>query len=376
MTKTAKRIWGIVLICIVVFMILTKIITNVYSGVPWYEIPDGNAISSITYLSFYYMMIIGGIILIVSSIVSSKDKNINFNNNDTYSGNDMRSAANIKKNGLCVGAFVVSIFGFFMTTVIIVPIISIVTAILSAVGLHMAKTNRQTGTGLGKWGLTLSLAVTLGAISYCVLLGINGDALQSYSIDDYGISESVTQSAEPKESGETDSAVQNSKKEYIKGTIAETVFTSDFLGLSFTLPDGWVFKSNDEIADTFGDENMAEQCEFMAVNAFSNELVYVISEKLPSKNVTIEQCVEEIKSGFPDESTTLEPGDTTVMFQDKEYRKVVFSMNVNDVTVKSDIYVRKEADRVIEIIMQYRADDETNIEPARNAFNTYPSIAG
>lgn len=149
--------------------------------------------------------------------------------------------------------------------------------------------------------------------------------------------------------------------EPIRGTIADTVYKNDYLGLEFTRPDSWVYSTDDEIAQAMNigvekllGENFKEVLEnnpsiydMMVVDTISRSSINVGYENLSktmSTNITVEQYIAAVKKQF--ESIT----EMTVTFPDTydkvklgetEFTRVVCSTTASGVNMTQVYYLRK-----------------------------------
>ncbi|MCH5212136.1 MAG: hypothetical protein J1G06_03905 [Oscillospiraceae bacterium] len=161
----------------------------------------------------------------------------------------------------------------------------------------------------------------------------------------------------------------NTEKVFSKGILTSESYKSEFVGLRYSPPENWVMRTREEMEEQF--VGAEDQCEMGTINAITNESINVLVEKLPSKNMTIEQCVKAVENTFSGSGMILVSDDETVDFNGEEYRDLIFDMEFSGVVVKTEMYIRKENDRLIYLMMQYRDGNRANLEPALNAFSQY-----
>lgn len=160
-----------------------------------------------------------------------------------------------------------------------------------------------------------------------------------------------------------DEQPDDSKKapELSRGTIEGDVYTSEYLGLSFTKPESWVYSTDEEIAaamnlgvDMFLGENFKNALEnnpsiydMMVVDTITRSSINVGFENLSktfASNITVEQYVEALKTQlgsisamqvtFPEALATVKLGAT-------EFTKVDCSVTAQGVSMKQVYYLNK-----------------------------------
>lgn len=158
--------------------------------------------------------------------------------------------------------------------------------------------------------------------------------------------------------------------ELSRGTVAGDVYTSEYLGLSFTKPESWVYSTDEEIAaamnlgvDMFLSENFKNALEnnpsiydMMVVDTITRSSINVGFENLSktfASNITVEQYVEALKTQlgsisamqvtFPETLATVKLGAT-------EFTKVDCTVTVQGVSMKQVYYLNK-ADNFMRFII-------------------------
>ena len=381
MKKKTKIVWGIILLVLGIIAIIGRGAENIGNGRPWYVFADTDSQTRIG-LTLNFMLFVGGILLLIPTKETKKKDitppvfgqgtgncigvpNVTPNFAPNVSMNVPANDPPTKKNGLCIAAFVVGIIGCFSVGRIAVPVLSVTALILACIGMKQAHDQDQGGKGLGKWALTLSISAILGILCWLIMSGANliEPGSEKAEPDIYDklklIDTTKTQSDD----------IINKEKEYSKGIATSDSYESEFVGLRFTPPENWVMRTEDEMTELFGDG--AEECEMGVFNAVTNESVNLLVEKLQSKNMTIDQCVKAVENTFSGSGMTLASDDGTIDFNGEEYRNVIFDINQNGMTVKTELYLRKEGNRLIYLMLQYLDGNRANVEPALNAFSQY-----
>lgn len=152
--------------------------------------------------------------------------------------------------------------------------------------------------------------------------------------------------------------------ELSRGIIEGDVYTSEYLGITFTKPESWVYSTDEEIAaamnlgaDMFLGENFKNALEnnpsiydMMVVDIITRSNINVGFENLSktfATNITVEQYVQALKTqlanvtgvtvAFPESLETVKLGKT-------EFTKVDCTISVQGTSMKQ-VYYLKKADK-------------------------------
>lgn len=164
----------------------------------------------------------------------------------------------------------------------------------------------------------------------------------------------------------------DSKKvtELSRGTIEGDVYTSEYLGISFTKPESWVYSTDEEIAamvnlgvDMVLGENFKEALEnnptiydMMAVDIITRSSINVGFENLSktfATNITVEQYVQALKAQVANVSgmtVTFPESIETVKLGETEFTKVDCTVTVQGVSMKQ-VYYLKKVDKFMSFII-------------------------
>ena len=164
----------------------------------------------------------------------------------------------------------------------------------------------------------------------------------------------------------------NGKKEaeLSRGTIEGDVYTSEYLGVSFTKPESWIYSTDEEIAaamnlgvDAFFDENFKNALEnnpsiydMMVVDSITRSNINIGFENLSktfSTNITVEQYVQSIKKQLSNASgvtVTFPETFETVKLGKTEFTKVVCTVTVQGISMEQVYYLNK-ADKYMRFII-------------------------
>lgn len=107
------------------------------------------------------------------------------------------------------------------------------------------------------------------------------------------------------------------EKTYTKGNLTSTTYESEFIGIKYTVPDGWVLKSADEVADT--------NVEMEALN-MNGAYVMVYAEKLPTRNISEQRYLNITKEQMKKNSeanTTILDDEKIKIIAGEIYRAIV-----------------------------------------------------
>ena len=166
------------------------------------------------------------------------------------------------------------------------------------------------------------------------------------------------------------SACSKTTDTYVQGTVTDNGFESEWMNMKFTLPEGWVIASQEEMDEVLAtgedalngevdtDAAMEDSTyEMMTYAEAGLPSVSIMVEKLPSSKMTIEEYADVIKEGLNNSTGTYvweEPVAETVAGE--EYQNYSGSVELYGVTVKQDYIFRKLENRIIGIIITYTDD--------------------
>lgn len=160
---------------------------------------------------------------------------------------------------------------------------------------------------------------------------------------------------------------QEQKVEFSMGEWNNNVYTNNFLGLKFSLPQGWTYSSDEEIAEMMNlgiellndDQKAAAELSKLtsvyyiaANNPNTGDSVAVMSEK-PSMDVTTEFYINQLKSHLSTvESVNYEIGEISKeKVADREYDTIIATTNVSGIKVAQKYYVYKMDEYFVAIIV-------------------------
>lgn len=165
---------------------------------------------------------------------------------------------------------------------------------------------------------------------------------------------------------------------YQRGTRTDKEFTSEWLGLKYTLSEGMIMMTDEQMeqAMQIGSEHMYEDSktgqkmidyaklnsvyEMAATKADSGESVIITVEKM---NITLneDQYVEALKAQL--KKTTSTPIYEDVKKREVagiEFTDVTYSMTKNGVKLKQTMLIKKKDNRIIGIAITYRSEEAFN----------------
>ena len=170
------------------------------------------------------------------------------------------------------------------------------------------------------------------------------------------------------------------KVELSRGTVEGNVYKSEFLGLQFTKPEGWVYSTDEEIAFAMGLgkeflegdlkktlDNSASVYDMMVVDSITRTNMSIGFENLSksfSSNMTEKQYVDTLKSqlqGLSGMTVTFSDELTTVKLGEHDYTKAVATTVASGITMTQVYYLRKidnyMAFAIVTIVSGYTAED-------------------
>lgn len=152
-------------------------------------------------------------------------------------------------------------------------------------------------------------------------------------------------------------ATEEKKVEFSMGEWNDNVYTNEFLGLKFKLPEGWTYASDEEIADMMNlgteflndDQKVAAEVSkltsayYMVANdPNTGNNVSIISEK-PVMEVYTENYINQLKAQLSAvESINYEIGETSKeKIADREYDTLTASASMSGVKITQKYYIYK-----------------------------------
>lgn len=182
--------------------------------------------------------------------------------------------------------------------------------------------------------------------------------------------------------GSEDAAAATGK--YEKGTVTETGWESEFFGLRYTLPEGMVMSTEEELNEMMGlgQEVLSEDFselqlkyaeltsvyEMMSVADDQTTNVVVTVEKLMAK-MDVSSYIDALEQGLAKVSTisyTLVSDDETVKIGNSDFVKVSYQAETSGVSMYQDYYVTIVDDRAMALTLTYV--DESARDNVLNAF--------
>lgn len=194
------------------------------------------------------------------------------------------------------------------------------------------------------------------------------------------------QSSAPEESSTTEqssSVVEPEKKEYTAGVRTEKEYTSEWLGLKYTLSDSMVMATDEEILqymeagnemlyDEAGEvdyENLGVVYEMAAVDATTSENLSIVVEKLALSGMSEAQYMEAVKQTLAqvDNAEVTLGEESTCMVAGLEFRRIDYSMDLGGQTLMQTMLFRKMDDRMVGMTFTYL--EEASLEAMLSGFS-------
>ena len=195
----------------------------------------------------------------------------------------------------------------------------------------------------------------------------------------------TTNEAEKNESKDittTNEEEKNESKEFSMGEWKNNVYTNDFLGLKFNLPEGWSYSSDEEIAkmmdlgvDLLNDEQKMESevakltsVYYMVANdPNTGNSVVLLSEK-PLIDLTVDSYLNQLKNQLTSvDSINYEMGEEgKETIANKEFATLTATATMNNVKMIQKYYVYKLDKYFVSIIATSTTQDTGINEIIRN----------
>lgn len=194
------------------------------------------------------------------------------------------------------------------------------------------------------------------------------------------------QSSAPEESSTTEqssSVVEPEKKEYTAGVRTEKEYTSEWMGLKYTLSDSMVMATDEEILQYMeaGDEmlytdsgeidyeNLGIVYEMAAVDATTAENLSIMVEKLALSGMSEAQYMEAVKQSLAqvDNAEVTLGEESTCMVAGLEFRRIDYSMDLGGQTLMQTMLFRKIDDRMVGMTFTYL--EEASLEAMLSGFS-------
>jgi hypothetical protein len=177
---------------------------------------------------------------------------------------------------------------------------------------------------------------------------------------------------------------------YEKGILTETTYESEYLNLRFELPDGYTMgieaivnelaEFDDEIiyqdaGNTLVDFSKANLVyEMFAATPDIYPSVYLMVEKLPSKDTTVKQYLDSLEKQFTggeDLGYTIESKRGTNVVAGQSYTRMNLEINYVGIEVLQYFLTRKIDDRAVSFIITYEKGTEAEADKLLSAFSVY-----
>ena len=186
----------------------------------------------------------------------------------------------------------------------------------------------------------------------------------------------------------TDNQNTASGNAYEKGSLTETDFASKYLDLRFTLPDGLVMATEEDMQEMMGlgaeimdlDSDLVEYAqlttvyEMMASSVDGSTNVLVFSEKLSMRNLTVEQYCTALKSqlqGVSSMEYEIDDEIISVEIAGYSYEQVTASTHAYGMDMVQKYLVRKLDDRMVGFIITNSSDTEDTLNTLMAGFSKY-----
>lgn len=225
-----------------------------------------------------------------------------------------------------------------------------------------------------KKALAIVLALSLSA-SLFLLAGCSSDEKDTTTEPDSVVSAPEPEEQEPEEQ----------TPEYERGIATDTGFESEWLGVRFTAPEGYVMATEDEMLEMMqlgaeamdlGSEavdyaQLTTVYEMMASTPTGLPNVVAMVEKLSFSSMSLEQYFEALRTQLEPMGYVVSEELGSADIAGQSYSTGTASVSVNDVDMTQKFYMNKVDNRMIVFSVTYSADTEADAEALMTAFQPY-----
>ena len=225
------------------------------------------------------------------------------------------------------------------------------------------------------------------ALSVCIVgVMMSGCRLFPSREVDYGDLSSGVAEYRTKAESEIENELKD-EQQYEKGIMTETGFESEFVGVKFAIPEGFVMATEEEIskfmdigADALGVDGkivdyakLSTVYEMVASAPPGKPNVSVIVEKLSLSNMTEEQYMTAAKT----QMLALTNADYELVDESEEeiagqtYKKLIFNVDLAGMKLMQNYLARKVNDRMVVFTVTYTAETKDEIETLMKSFTKY-----
>jgi hypothetical protein len=176
---------------------------------------------------------------------------------------------------------------------------------------------------------------------------------------------------------------------YQKGIVTNNSFESEYFGLRFNLPSGYIMSTEKEllklvdVAKNYANDEYIKNYDYSSANnvyemmavSLKNTNVIVLTEKIAFENITVEQYFDIVKENvakiYPDFEFEFNDDIGSVDIAGQSYKKVIIIMSINGIKVNQEYYVRKIGDRMLSIAFSFTDENKDEKNTLLNAFKPY-----
>jgi hypothetical protein len=167
----------------------------------------------------------------------------------------------------------------------------------------------------------------------------------------------------------------SNEKEYVKGTVTDDTYESEFLNLSFKAPEDYSMVPEETLDQylQFASETMYKDADkkmidyakavtvyemMCAENTTNTPNVNIVVENLSGKKITVDEYIEQSKEQLENSGIEYTFGDTIndVEIAGEKYRELDCVGNYSGQEVLQQMYIRKVNDRMVVLTVTYTDD--------------------
>lgn len=185
---------------------------------------------------------------------------------------------------------------------------------------------------------------------------------------------------------------KESKKEaeYEKGTLTETSFSSEFLGLEFNAPEGYAMMTQEMMdqtmeatAELFYEDEDKKVIDYAKLNTVFEMMCQESTTGFPNANIVveknkgldIEKYIEVSKTNLEKTGLDYKSGDLEkdVEFLGQKYNFIQFKVTTQLGDIAQDMYIKRMGDRIVAITISYQQAEPESKDVLMNAFKELES---
>ena len=146
---------------------------------------------------------------------------------------------------------------------------------------------------------------------------------------------------------------EEEKPQFSMGEWNNNVYTNDFLGLKFNLPEGWTYSSDEELEEINKQMEAQNGVYYVsAINATTGNNINICSEK-PAIDMTIEEYINQLKNQLSSlENINYKIGETAnEQFLGRECQTVEMTVTMSGIEIMQKYYNYKVDEYIVSLVI-------------------------